>query len=165
MISVDDCEDLTVQLNVADYDLLLVGDGSGNTADLPCGWYCTEYRRGAGSVVRHRGGCNMGSNNHAELMPYIQALWAFQVRKEKNRWSLLPVQVVIVSDSELTVRCGNRQYERKANKHLWAVIDWFELQGYVFRWVHVPRNSNPLNALADQEAGKTRKAIVALEQG
>lgn len=163
MITVDDCEELTTTLGVRDYDLLLAGDGSGTTADQSCGWYCTEYVRGKGQVFPHRGGSNRGTNNHAELAPYIHALWAYHARREKNGGRPLSPQVVIVSDSEWAVRCGNRQYDRNANKHLWAVFDWFETQGYRFRWFHVPRNSTPFHALADQEAGRTRKAIAALE--
>jgi hypothetical protein len=67
-----------------------------------------------------------------------------------------PVRVQVVSDSELTVRCGNGRYARRANGCLWASIRWFEQNGYEIAWRHVPRNSNAWSALMDGLASRAR---------
>lgn len=137
-------------------DLYIFGDGSGTTAANPFGWSCIVYDKRSGAVARHCGAGTTGTNNLAELWPYIHALWDFYAGKPR-----LPVRVVIVSDSELTVRCGTGQYGRNANLALWAAIDWFGKNGCSFFWRHVPRNSNPLNAMGDEQAGKARIALKA----
>lgn len=157
-------EQLITDLKLQDFDLLLIGDGSGMIATTPCGWCVTEYDRKTGQVHGHLGGANGGTNNYAELMPYVHALWAYHTRHGGN--SLVPVfaRVLIVSDSEVTVRCGNKTYGRKANGALWSAIEWFENNGYEIRWHHVLRNSNAFSAFADRVAGATRKLIDEFRQ-
>jgi ribonuclease HI len=135
-------------------DLLLVGDGSGSVYSLPAGWACTAYDRRKRRAVLHAGAVSGGTNNFAELAPYLQALWYHH--QEHGQKPNTPVRVVIVSDSELTVRCGNRQYGRNCNLCLWAGIDWFEQNGYRLTWRHVRRNTNAWNAWADAVAGQLR---------
>jgi len=161
MVSAAQCEQLAQQLNLPRYDLLLVADGSGNFSYTPCGWYCCSYFKPTGKVTEHIGGASGGTNNYAELMPFIHALWAFD-----SAWTKLnkpaSFEVACVSDSEVTVRIGNGQYAAKANTPLWAAIDGFRRLGYALRWHHVPRNSNPINARADHVAGKVRKTIAEM---
>ncbi len=149
-------EELAAKLALPDFDLLLVGDGSGSFVHTPCGWFVTLYERKSGRVREHFGGTNGGTNNYAELMPYMHALWAYHAEHGKEARVR---NVVIVSDSEVTVRCGNRLYERKANLALWAGMDWFESVGYRLHWHHVPRNSNSLSSLADKMAGQIRQLL------
>jgi ribonuclease HI len=159
-------EGLATELLLPAFDLLLVGDGSGTTLVKPSGWYCVSYERslGEGGVQEHFGGAGGGTNNYAELLPYCFALWAYHVSKQvpTSVKSASPVRVAVVSDSEVTVRCGNGEYERRANACLWAQVEWFERNGYDFRWVHVPRNSNPLNERADAVAGLARSAMASV---
>jgi ribonuclease HI len=156
-------EGLATELSLPAFDLLLVGDGSGTTLVKPSGWYCAAYERplGDGGVLEHFGGASGGTNNYAELLPYCFALWAYHVSKQGPTGvkSVSPVRVVVVSDSEVTVRCGNGDYERRANACLWAQVQWFERNGYAFVWVHVPRNSNPVSERADAVAGSARSAM------
>jgi ribonuclease HI len=158
-------EALAKTLGLDEFDLLLVGDGSGNTVETPCGWHCSVFDRRAGTARQLFGSASAGTNNFAELSPYVHALWAYQTRRFGNAGAVPtnPVRVAVVSDSEVTVRCGNRQYERRANGALWAAIEWFERNNYQIRWVHVRRNTNPLSALSDQVAGLARAAISRLE--
>jgi hypothetical protein len=156
-------EELAKGLGLSEYDILIVGDGSGTVADKSCGWYCLSYNKSARQVIPYFGGVSGGTNNLAELEPgifglwsYRQVLWSLYVRSGGNKGDFKPLRMVIVSDSEVTVRCGNKQYSRNANAPLWASIDWFERKGYTLTWFHVPRNSNPLNELCDARAGKVR---------
>jgi ribonuclease HI len=151
-------ERLACDLYLADFDLLLVGDGSGTVYNRPAGWGCVAYDRRMKSVTLHAGTLSTGTNNLAELMPYVQALWHHHQdhRQAPDR----PVRVLIVSDSEVTVRCGNGQYARKANACLWASIEWFAQNGYRLGWRHVPRNSNEWSTLMDTVAGKARRLML-----
>ncbi len=155
-------EQLAELLGLPPFDILLVGDGSGSTIKDPCGWYAALYAKKIG-CVEFFGGSSSGTTNQAELAPYVHAMWSVHTRVvgQDGRLSR-KVRVVIVSDSELTCRCGNRQYERRANGAFWAALDWFEGVGYCFHWHHVPRNSNPVSDKADAVAGSARKAIVSI---
>lgn len=75
------------------------------------------------------------------------------------------MRVTLVSDSEVTVRCGNRVYARRANGCLWAAVEWFERSGYDLRWHHLPRNSDPWNGWLGEVAGMARSAAVGLARG
>lgn len=155
--TVDDLETLAGQLDLADFDLLLAGDGSGTVFDQPAGWACIAYNRRTYQAVLHAGATSCGTNNFAEVVPYIQALWFHE--QGRSATDTEPVRVCVLSDSELTVRCGAGQYARRANGCLWSAVEWFERHRYQFTWRHVPRNSNPCNALADKVAGQVRRLL------
>lgn len=159
MITVKHFRALQVELGAGDYDLMLVGDGSGTRAGEAAGWACLAHYRPSGSVRVFTGSVSSGTNNYAELAPYLHALWVFDsaARKAGNRG---PFRVLVVSDSELTVRCGDGSYRRQANLSLWAALDYFVASGYVLTWRHVPRNSNPVSKEADRLAGEARLAGV-----
>jgi ribonuclease HI len=153
-----DLEALARSLDLAEYDLLLVGDGSGTVYAEPAGWSCLAHDRIKGSIVLHAGAVTAGTNNFAELAPYVHALWFHHQEHPLGA----PIRAHVVSDSELTVRCGNGQYARRANGPLWAAIEWFERHGYRLRWHHVARASIPWNRLADEVAGRARRAVAGI---
>ncbi len=160
-MSPDDFEALASSLKEPHFDLLLVGDGSGTKSTEPCGWCCHAYHRPSARVVRHFGCTSGGTTNFAELMPYLHCLWAFHAAHSAKRPSPpQAVHVLVVSDSELTVRCGSGKYARTANLALWAGIDWFVANGYQITWRHVSRNTNPMSENADNLAGRLRKLLV-----
>ena len=143
-------------LGLNDFDFVLFGDGSGTTIELPCAWACHAVNTATKAVTKHFGGLSSGTNNLAELIPYLHALWHIQTSKETRSST---TRVAIVSDSEVTVRCGNGEYERRANAAIWAGIEWFENNGFVILWKHVRRNTNPVNANCDLIAGQKRKLM------
>jgi ribonuclease HI len=151
-------EALSCDLGLPDFDLLLVGDGSGTVYHQPAGWACVAHDRRQQQVTLHRGAATCGTNNFAELFPYVQALWHHH--QEHRQVPAVPVCVQVVSDSELTVRCGNGLYVRRANGCLWSSVGWFEQNGYQIAWRHVPRNSNAWSALMDSLAGKARRLVL-----
>ncbi len=145
-------------LGLDDYDLMLVADGSGTTADFACGWCCYAFAPAEARVTRYEGAFTAGTNMFAELVPFVHALWAEYNRRQ--RWSG-HVAVELVSDSEVTVRCGNRLYGRNANAPLWGAVEWLEERGHALHWNHVRRNSNRANASADRRAGRFRRGAEA----
>lgn len=150
--------DVVNEMGLTTFDYVLFGDGSGTTADKPCGWACYVADNMRRVITRHCGGCSNGTNNLAELVPYLLALWHINAL-DPHRASI--TRIAIVTDSEVTARCGSRQYDRRANASLWASIEWFEANGFEITWKHVRRNTNPVNADCDLIAGKVRKLIVA----
>jgi ribonuclease HI len=159
-------EALAASLDVTEFDLLLVGDGSGQTLWDPCGWHCTAYDRRTGEVAEFFGGASGGTNNYAELAPYVHALWAYHTGTYGNDGSTprAPVRVAVVSDSEVTVRCGNGEYARRANASLWAAVNWFEQNNYRIHWTHVRRNTNDFSAKSDKVAGRVRVELGRLAE-
>jgi ribonuclease HI len=152
-------EALAEELALPAFDLLLLGDGSGTVYDEPAGWACAAYDRVKAQVTLHAGAVSCGTNNFAELAPYVQALWHHH--QDHGQDPPASVRVIIVSDSELTVRCGNRRYTRKANGCLWAAVEWFEARGYRLAWRHLRRNSTGWHAWVDRVAGRARRLMAA----
>jgi ribonuclease HI len=160
--AVDSLEALAEQLNLSDFDLLLVGDGSGTVYHQPAGWACVSYDRTLREAYVHTGAVSCGTNNFAELAPFVQALWYHH--QAIHPLTSDPLRVTIISDSEVTVRCGNRQYARNANGSLWAAIAWFEEHGFDLNWRHIPRNSNAWAAWVDFVAKTGRCTMEELLQ-
>jgi ribonuclease HI len=150
-------EALAEELRLTDHDLLLVGDGSGSVYHRPTGWACVAYDRLKPQVTVHAGALTCGTSNFAELAPYVQALWYHH--QDHGQPTQADTDVALVSDSEVVVRCGNRQYSRNANACLWAAIEWFERCGYRLTWRHVRRASIDWNVWADRIAGYLRSLV------
>lgn len=141
--------------------LYLLGDGSGNIADAPAGWCVYAYNRLAQTVTRLTGAVSHGTNNFAELMPYVHALWHYHVMRFGNQErgpASTPIPVYVVSDSEVTVRQGNGLYRRSCNSCFWDAISWFEKNNYSPLWRHVRRNTTPVHQACDLIAGQKRLA-------
>jgi ribonuclease HI len=163
----DQIEQLAAELGAAPFDLMLVGDGAGSFVATPCGWYVVLYERATGRLWEHWGGAGGGTNNYAELEPfnfavwaYRHVLWGYHTGKLAGQGAVPKApRVLVVSDSQVTVRCGAGEYERKMNLPLWASVEWFERKGWRFQWRHVARNSNPFNARADRIAKRVRAVM------
>jgi ribonuclease HI len=152
-------EELALEIGLGAFDVMLVGDGSGTVADRPCGYAVARYERAHSTFTWLVGAASHGTNNYAELLPYVHALWQYDATVQRRP---RPTRVAVVSDSEVTVRCGQGVYERRANLCWWRAADWFGENGYLISWRHVRRNSNRISARADALAGQTRSALGAL---
>jgi ribonuclease HI len=152
-------ESFAVKLNLPECNLLLIGDGSGSTGDKPCGFACIAYDFTTKQYVVHEGGFNHGTNNFAELMPYIHALWwdhQYYLRGELYEER----KVEIISDSELIVKQGNKEYLRTGNGALWGAIDELVWLDYRIHWNHVLRNTNEFSTLCDKLSKENRKKFL-----
>lgn len=157
--------ELAGSLGLGGVDYLVVADGSGNTCRTPCGWFARVWNLRTGRSADCYGGGSQGTNNVAELSPFLQSLYVIESWRPGWRGSADTTVVGCVSDSEMTVRCGQGRYSRAANGHLWAALQYFEDNGYELRWAHVPRNSNVFSALADRMAGRVRGLISGVKVG
>lgn len=151
---IDEIFRLYKELSVGKHNLFLVGDGSGTILQNCAGWACIAFDLDKTEVTTLYGSLSCGTNNVAELIPYIQGLYFYESRR--NPLAIPKPAVVIVSDSEVTVKCGNDARRRRSNLAWWAAIEYFERSGYTFTWKHVPRNSNLLSKRCDWIAGLAR---------
>lgn len=142
------------------WDLLLFGDGSGGGWDIGGAFavFLVDKRLPARDVLV--GGWSKTTVNRMELGAYTEALSLHYHCLLKSTITEPPYNVWAFTDSELTARCGNRLYTRKANADLWNTIDWYETRGYRINWRHLPRNTTGFHVVADEVAGKARKALL-----
>jgi ribonuclease HI len=150
---------LAEQMKLPEHAFLLIGDGSGQTLEHACGWHVNAFMRTkSGYKLREfQGGATSGTNNYAELMPYVHTLWHLWQSEKLHRG----MTVIIVSDSEMTVRCGNGTYNRNSNRMLWAAIDEIVRMGVTLKWFHTKRNTNQFGTLSDEKAGEIRRLFEA----
>jgi ribonuclease HI len=153
-------QELIDSMGLQGYDLVLAGDGSGTVADKPCGYCVFAYDRKKNVVRQYTGSLSHGTNNFAELFPYVHAMWHYHAIHYDNREvgrASDAKSVCVVSDSEVTIRQGSGAYYRSCNGSLWEAIKWFENQNYGIVWRHIKRNSTRIHTVADELAGKMRK--------
>jgi ribonuclease HI len=142
------------------FDVLLIADGSGTSIGKPCGWTCFLFQKGQQEPIELTGGYSSGTNNFAELIPFVHGLWHFHGTRRGN--SKKVTRAILVSDSEVTVRCANGEYARNANLPIWAAIDWFSENGYRLHWRHIPRNSVEVHAKADASSKQIRHVFESM---
>jgi ribonuclease HI len=147
------------------WDLLLVGDGSGNSWNAPAGWATAFVDHLTRERKLYRGCCNEASINFAEAIPYQQALTKFHAQQGKARLRSLGVlRVHIITDSDVVATWGNQT----ANPTLplpeqvlvWAGFRELCRLGYHLVWHWVKRNNCELNLLADLVASLMREAVI-----
>ena len=152
MIEKRDFVDLATKLDepIGSYDYVAVADGSGTTLGQPCGSFLTFLKKDSQEPVWLMTTASSGTNNYAELYPFLNFLWWLESCKVER------AKLLFVSDSEVTVRCAMGLYSRKANLGLWAMYDFYAKR-FEIVWKHVLRNSNPINEECDERAKCARK--------
>lgn len=149
-------EALLERLRIDQWDLLLVGDGSGSTWERECGWGCVSIERATFERRVWHGALSHGTVNLAEAMAYLQPLcWyvdrELKLRKAGNKTEIRHVH--IVTDSAylansgtrptITVRGGN-------NGPMWNVFRQFSTHGVLLHWHWIRRETVELNRFVDQ---------------
>lgn len=146
--------DITSSLGIHDWDLLLVGDGSGSKPDQPFGWASCLIERVSGGRQMFYGALNCGTINLAELLPYILPLdWynrhIAEFRPTPNGFR----RVHVLTDSDTVANWINRinsgEGMPKLFKPLMFALLAFRELGYslVAHWI--PRESILLNSAMD----------------
>lgn len=138
------------RLGIEEWDLVLIGDGSGSNWEHECGWGCVAIE--AKSMERRvfYGAMNLGTVNVSEMMAYLQPLnWFLAKEQDEKRVNRSKV-IHIITDSEYCEQLGqNGSTNAKRNHLLWSVMELIKRQGYVLHWHHVPRETVALNIYAD----------------
>ena len=162
-------EELLIRLEIQpdEWDLLIIGDGSGSNWTRESGWASISIDR----VTRERrvwvGSMNRGTVNFAEMMAYLQPLnWyaSVELNKRKKSGNVRFRNVHIITDSKYCREQGSKKaLLPKKNSVLWKMFDGFQRHGILLHWHWVPRDTVELNIYADKISKVARKAIEELQ--
>lgn len=158
MISVT-LEDIVAQTGVEsppDFDYIVICDGSGTRKDVPCGWSGLIFSLWDMEREEFYGGCSGGTNNYAELEPFVYAL--NRIMNETSALSL--PRLLFITDSEVVVRKGIGTYQINKDEILWKCFDG---KPNVV-WRHTPRNIVPAQILCDTISRELRLVIESYER-
>ena len=158
---------LSHEWQLPDWDVLLVGDGSGSGAwhqELGIGWASVAVDSG-GERAAQVGALRDGNVSLAELSAAAHGLWHYHNTVASRRQKLArALRVVVLCDNAQIVTEGNST--RGADWQLsrpdgpqWAFFNAVLARGYVATWRQIPRISLNLNWAVDQMAGQARKAL------
>jgi hypothetical protein len=154
------------ELSVHEWEVLLIGDGSGSGWDRACGWASILIERQSARRKTFFGAMNLGTVNIGEVKPYVHALaWysegpgreRLHGLRSNGRLPRLPVH--IITDSEIIANQGSGVARRKANRPWWAALDELAAMGYDLNWHWMARDRLGLNMLMDYLSRAARKAV------
>lgn len=160
---------LLQKLKIDNWDLLLVGDGSGSTWDRECGWGCVSIEKSTLERRVWHGALSHGTVNVAEAMAYLQPLcWyvdrELKVRKHGGKIGVRHVH--IVTDSGYLQSSGDkpaRDLLSSNNGPIWNVFRQFSSHGILLHWHWVRRETVELNEFADHLSKAARLNIKGKE--
>lgn len=162
-------QEIMTHLNVGskDWDLLLIGDGSGQSWDMGCGWACVLIDHFNAKRKLFYGGMNSGTIGIGELFPYVHAMMWYSRGPGKKRLEQLQAQfgtpqsikVHVITDNEIVSKQGNGDAKRSTNIELWSSFDHFARLGYSFKFHWLGRDTIGLNALTDHISREARKSL------
>lgn len=164
----NDLTAVLAELGIFDWDVALVGDGSGAGWKLGCGWACALIDRHQNRRKLLQGAMNYGTIGIAELTPYIHAmLWYDRFYGSKLRRKLgRPIHVRIITDNQTIAKIGSQlainTLEGSPDNPLWHVLEHWMRDGYDFGFTWLPRMTIGLNAFCDRLAGIARLSAEAL---
>jgi hypothetical protein len=159
---------LREDFGVKNWDIAIVGDGSGSGWQIGCGWAGVLIDGLTQQRYPFWGGSNVGTVNIGESMPYLQAMIWFAATLGGERKELLgrPIEVHCITDSKTTCHHGNDVMQRneKSPRILrkypqWNILHGLIANGYHFRFHWKDRMTLGLNNLADYLAGASRLAV------
>jgi ribonuclease HI len=137
------------RLGIGEWDLVLVGDGSGSNWQHECGWACLAFEASTFERRVFYGAMNKGTVNTAEMMAYLQPLCWYISKDQDNKTTGARV-IHIITDSQYVEKRGpSGNAGAKKNHIMWSVLDLIKRQGYVMHWHHVPRDSVAANQFSD----------------
>jgi len=160
---------MLARLRISQWDLALIGDGSGSSWMHGCGWAGVLIDRFTKGRRLFYGGMNVGSINLAELMPYMHALSWYHENFGRDRLKRADhgvLHVHIITDSQVICQHGskiNAGQNPSSNRSAWACMAQFIKEGYILHYHHIPRCTVALNVVADKVAGVSRLTLQGIE--
>ena len=149
-----------------EFDVLLIGDGSGSKFGHSAGWACVSILRQSWEPRLWAGACNDGTNNLAELAAFLFPLGYF-ISQKRPAGEVLRIH--IVTDSEVTARNGQQTTKGvcpafgTSQGLWWRWIAEAREHGVLLTWHHRPRATLWLNSFADTVSKSARKGFASLE--
>ncbi len=159
---------MLARLNITEWDLVLIGDGSGSNWRDRCGWGCVSIDRETMSRKVWWGAMSQGTVNFAEMMAYMQPLSCFAAQRKAERKipgkSRKLMQIHIITDSEYCESMGSSgRQSPKSNGVHWRVFEDFQRQGMLLNWHWINREDVGLNIYADFLSKAARQVAIANE--
>jgi|JI9StandDraft_2_1071091.scaffolds.fasta_scaffold266444_2 ribonuclease HI len=150
------------ELGIKDWDVLLVGDGSGSAWNMGSGWGCVSIEKATQLRRSWYGACNLGSTNLAEIMAYIHPLTWYAREQVKSKSSQFK-QIHIITDSSYLASKGMQDDNNFGlDKAIWHMFDVFQSFGLVLNWHWARRETVELNCLVDRISKDARKNLAEL---
>lgn len=162
---------MLAELEIVDWDLLLVGDGSGSGWAGGCGWAYVLIDRLTRGRRDDCGGMSAGSINLAELMPYLQAMTYYHANHGRERLKARGLlNVHVITDSQVIFTHGRQaslptEPLPKVQRELWAAMRAYTTAGYHFTFHWARRSTSLLNWYTDLLAAVTRKSVMRARGG
>ena len=155
----------------------MVGDGSGTDWKNACGFSAVLIDHYGNYRSSFHGSLNTGTNQLAELMPYLHAMTWYASgpgkarledrlaswRPSSDRTSQPGVKIHIITDNKNLANQGNYLAARKAYSWIWKSFDELTAMGYQFKWHWLPRMKLGLNRLVDFMSGRCRLEMEKIE--
>ena len=151
---------------VPDWDIVIIGDGSGTGWKGACGWAGVLVEKNHPERGLGYGGMNVGSINLAELMPYLQTLNHFHEQRGREILETKGLlRVHVLTDSSTITAWGNRVANLKADlpktsSPFHAAMRQFGRLGYHLQYHWGPRSQNCLNWASDLIAALSRRGVM-----
>ena len=151
------------------WDLVLVGDGSGSKWTSPCGWSVVLADRRTRQFHHFHGAASPASVNFAEAIPYLHALTWFDSQFGKTRLrEQMGLRVVVITDSQVIARWGAQATNVAVpvpdkQRMIWASVRELARAGYQFQFRWAARDTSSLNKFADVVAARSRRAVMEAE--
>jgi hypothetical protein len=146
-------------------DILLIGDGSGQYSENPCGWAAAGIIVATGEFRPFFGAMSSGSNQVGEFMPYCQALSYYAIQRKKQQ-HLGVCRVHIATDAEYIRDIGQGKRKVCLSLELWNVfMAHFRRLGFGVHWHWLPRETLALNAWADKTSRDCRLLLEGFGKG
>lgn len=151
----ENLDELLARIGIEEWDLLLVGDGSGCNWNFECGWGCTSIENATFARRAWHGAMSAGTVNLAEMLAYLQPLCWYVDREIKRRKKVSYKTVVrnvhILTDSQYVKTTGSSKTQLSGRSApLWQIFQQFSAQGMILHWHWVRRETVELNKFADQ---------------
>lgn len=173
-------EGLLRRLKIETWDVILVGDGSGQawaesvlTPGVGVGWACVLLESSAIERRLFFGGANDGTVNIGEAMAYLLPLCWLADRDAKQHAAPQKTgktkSVHIITDSDYLRFRGNTHSGAGGPQAspglaaIWAGLETFHRRGYTLHWHHLPRNDAALNRYVDDLSRRSRLCLKAGE--
>jgi len=159
--------DLLTHLKITDWDVIIIGDGSGTGWKQGAGWASVLIDRMSGARKLFFGAMNTGTITLGELFPYLHALSWYTGKDGPGRNRRLEAQQAgrqmqahLITDSEIIATAGNHPASRRSHRELWSAFNEYQKRGFVLSFHFVARDRVNLNVLVDEVARQARLDVV-----
>lgn len=157
-------QDLLAKAGIEDFDLLLVGDGSGSKWGYGAGWASVAIEPDLMGRKSFYGACNNATVNFAELMAYMAPLsWYVShvkdQKKQPRRGGLF--QIHIITDSQYARGSSDREsvIAKTHNFLLLSGLSTLGHKGFNLNWHWMERETSELNRFVDELSRSSRVAL------